>query len=248
MIIIKSIIIAFFMMSYFAGMAVNTSAELDKAKKEGKTVFLVITGKDAKGVDDLVKVANAAKAKVAKSVVVQMDKDDAANSALVTKLGVANVTVPFIIVISPKGTAVAGFPPEKATAEALVSSIPSPKHDEALSAINDKKPVFIIVSKKGLTDKKAILADCKTASSKIASKPLIIEIDVDDANESAFLKQIAVTSLNGKTKVVVANASGQITDTYEGTVDIAKLTASANKVVKAGGCCPGGSKSGCGKK
>lgn len=227
----------------------SASDEIAKATKAGKAVFLVITGTGVTDVAKAEKIAKDASLKVKNSVVVKMNKDEAANAAIVTKYGIAGVTAPFLLVISPKGVATGGFDPAQATADQLVKAIPSPKQDEALWALNEKRPVFIIVSKTGLTDKKTILTDCKTASSKITSKPVVIEIDVDDAKESAFLKQIGVPTLNGKTKVVVANGSGQITATYEGAVNATDLTTSANKTVKAGGCCPGGaSKSGCGKK
>ncbi len=227
--------------------ATNPAADLEKAKKEGKSVFLVITGTGAIGVEKMVTIAKAANAKVLKSVVVQMNKDDAANSALVSKLGVSGVQVPLILVISPKGVAVAGFNTTQATTELLVQAIPSPKQDEVLFAISQKKPVFLVISKKGLTDKTALIANCNTASTKMTIKPVIVEFDFADTKEAAFLKQLAVADVTTKTRIIVINASGQIADRYEGTATEAALMASATKVVLSS-CCPGGSSSGCGKK
>lgn len=227
--------------------ATNPAADLEKAKKEGKSVFLVITGTGAIGVDKVVTVAKAANAKVIKSVVVQMNKDDATNSALVSKLGVSGVQVPLILVISPKGVAVAGFNATQATTELLVQAIPSPKQDEVLFAISQKKPVFMVVSKKGLTDKTTMIANCTAASAKIASKPTIVEFDFSDPKEAAFLKQLGITAITTKTLTVVINASGQISDRFEGIALEAALMASATKVVKSGGCAPSacGGKSSC---
>ncbi len=104
-----------------------------------------------------------------------------------------------------------------------------------------------MVSKKGLSDKTAIINTCKTASANILSKPVIIEIDFNDTKETAFLKQIGVESINDKTKTVAVNALGQITAVYEGTMSASILQIAATKTVKSGGCCPGGSKTGCGK-
>ena len=227
--------------------ATNPAADLEKAKKEGKSVFLVITGTGAIGVDKVVTVAKAANAKVLKSVVVQMNKDDAANIALVSKLGVSGVQVPLILVISPKGVAVAGYNATQATTELLVQAIPSPKQDEVLFAISQKKPVFLVISKKGLTDKATLIANCNAAGTKMTVKPVIVEFDIADPKEAAFLKQLAVTDITTKTRVVVINASGQISDRYEGTATEAALMTSATKVVKSSGCAPGacGGKSSC---
>lgn len=226
----------------------NPTADLDKAKKDRKVVFLVITGTGAADLDKAVKIAKEANGKVSKSLVVQMNKDEAANLSLVTKLGIATVPVPFIIVISSKGIPVAGFPSYQATTDLLIKSVPSPKQDEIISALSEKKPVFVVISKKGLTDKTKVIANCKAAGSKMLTKPALVEIDFSDSKESAFLAKIGVTSLNAKTKTIVINSAGQITDTFEGVVLETALTSSANKVIKGGGCCPGGSSSGCGPK
>ncbi|HOY30798.1 MAG TPA: hypothetical protein PKW80_02855 [Bacteroidales bacterium] len=222
--------------------------QLEKAKKEGKAVFMVISGTGASGVDKALVIANGAKAKYTKSEVMQMNKDDAANSDLVTKFGIGFVQLPFILVLSPKGIAVAGYPALQATSDMLVQAIPSPKKEEVLLAVSEKRPVFIVVSKKGLTDKTTVLANCKSTSAKMPNKPSVVDFDFNDTKEAAFLKQIGITAINDKTITVVANASGQVTDKYEGIVLETALMASANKVIKTGGCCPGGSTSGCGPK
>jgi len=222
----------------------TTDAELDKAKKDGKAVFLIITGTGT-NINSAVTIAKEANDKLKKSVVVQLNRDDVANSSLVKKFGVASVTLPFILVISPKGVPVEGIPLDKATSDKLVKSVPSPKQDDVLFAVNEKKPVFIVVSKKTFTDKKTIVANCKAAISKAASNAAIVEIDFDDANEKAFLTQIGVSSpVNDKSVTVVINASGQITDTFTDTPTVEKLVAAVNKVTKTGGCCSHGKKCG----
>jgi len=222
--------------------------QLDKAKKDGKSVFLVITANKTVGVDKAVTIAKGANAKVAKSVVIQMNRDEAANSNLVTKFGIAFVEAPFILVISPKGITVAGYPASTATSDMLVQAIPSPKKETVLLAVAEKRPVFVVISKKGLTDKATVLANCKAVSAKMPNKPSVVEFDISDSKESEFLKQLGVTAVNDKTITVVANSSGQITDKYEGIALETALITSANKVIKTGGCCPGGSTSGCGPK
>jgi len=228
--------------------AANPATDLEKAKKDGKTVFLVITGNGASDIDKANKLAKDVSIKVPKSTVITLNRDEAANSSLVTKFGIANVAVPFIFIVSHNGIPVGGYPYARATADMLIKAVPSPRQDQALLALSEKKPVFIIVSKKGFTDKAKVIANCKNASNKMVTKPAIVEVDYSDAKETNFLNQIGVVTIGDKTKTVVVGASGKITDTFEGEVDVAKLMASATKVIKSGGCCPGGSSKGCGKK
>lgn len=218
--------------------------DLEKAKSDGKVVFLVITGTGATNLDKAVIIAKEANSKYKKSTVIQLNRDEAANFGLVSKFGIASVPLPFILVISPKGLAVGGLAAATATADQLIAAIPSPKEDEVIFALSEKKPVFIVISKKGLTDKTGILKNCKSASSKIASKPTIVEIDFADAKEKDFLTRMGVTSITDKSKTVVSNVSGQITASYDGIPLESDLIAAANKVIKTGGCCPGGSNSG----
>jgi len=222
-----------------------TDTELEKAKKEGKAVFLVITGTGATNLNNAITIAKEANGKVKKSVVVQMNRDEIANSGLVVKFGIGAVTLPFILVISPLGVPVAGVPLNQATSDLLVKSVPSPKQDLVLSALSEKKPVFVIVSKKTLTDKATVVANCKTASAKAASKPAIVEIDFDDAAEKDFLTQIGVSSpVNNKSVTVVINVSSQITETFTDTPTVENLVTAVTKVIKTGGCCPGKKKCG----
>ncbi len=243
------ILLAFALLQISLSGLAQVKSDIEKQNKKGNAVFLIITDKAAVGVENAIKVANTAKSKAANSAVIQLNRDDLANSTLVKEYTVANVPVPFILVISAKGNVSGGYPADGLDPDLLVQAIPSPKQDEAIAALDASKPCFFVVSKKGFPDKNAVLANCKTAGSKIASNPAIIEIDFDDSNETDFLKRIGVETIKDKTLTVVANASGQITGNFEGSVDVSRLVAVANSVPKGGGCCPGGSGSkGCAPK
>jgi hypothetical protein len=222
-------------------------AAMEKAKTDGKSLFLVIIGTGATGVEKASALANDANSKTKNSLTFSLNRDDVANGDLVSKYGIATVPLPFILVISPKGVAVTGGQPDQLTVEQLVKSVPAPKEDEVLLALSEKKPVFIVVSQKALTDKEGVISVCKAACLKIASNPAIVEIDFDDPLEKAFLNQISVTSINGATKTAVSNPEGQITEVFSKKPSINQLINAANKVIKkSGGCCPGGSGKGCG--
>ncbi|MCX6163600.1 MAG: hypothetical protein NTU73_01865 [Ignavibacteriae bacterium] len=208
----------------------SPTADLEKAKNEGKTVFLLITGTGAVGVERAISIIKDANNKVSNSLIVQLNRDEAKNKELVAKFQVFAVPVPFILVISPKGLAVAGAPPTQVTADQLIKAIPSPKQDEVFFSISEKKPVLIVISKSGYSDKKGTISNCKTVSSKINT----------NYKEKPFLSQIGVTSINGKTITVVINSAGQITETFTEKPEVDKLTAAANKIIQNKGCSPGG--------
>jgi len=224
--------------------------DLEKAKKDGKVVFLIITGKGAVNVSKAVTLTKEASAKVKNTTTVQLNRDDVTNSEIVSKFRIQGVPLPFILVISAKGLPVAGVDPAQATSDDLVKAIPSPCQDAVFVGLNDKKTVFLIISKKGYTDKTTVITNTKSAVAKIASKPDIIEVDFDDKKETEFLKQVGVTSMNGLTVTVIINTAGQITDKLVGVQKVDYLVTLATKPpAKAGGCCPGGSsKSGCAPK
>lgn len=224
----------------------SPTAELEKAKNEGKTVFLLITGTGAVGIERAISIVKDANNKVSNSLIVQINRDEAKNKELVAKFRVFAVPVPFILVISPKGLAVGGAAPTQISADQLIKAIPSPKQDEVFFSISEKKPVLIVISKSGYSDKKGTISNCKTVSSKINTKPNIIEVDFDDYKEKTFLSQIGVTSINGKTITVVINSAGQITETFTEKPEVDKLTAAANRIIQNKGCSPGGcAPSGC---
>lgn len=217
-----------------------TADTLEKENADGNSVLLVITGTGATSAEDATTLVNAASARISNSAVYSMNRDLAANSELVNRFGIATVPLPFILVVSAKGIPIIGGQPNQLTAEKIVNAMPSPKQDEVYAALNEKKPVFIVVSQKDYTDKESILAICKTAASRVESKPAVVEVDFDDPHEKAFLAQMGVKVINGATITVVSNASGQITATFTKKPTINELIQAAAKVIKQSGCAPGG--------
>lgn len=231
-----------------ATVALPTAITPDTLAKEnaaGKSVLLVITGTGATGTEAATTLVNAASARISNSAVYSMNRDLAANSELVNRFGIATVPLPFVLVVSAKGIPIIGGQPNQLTADKIVNAMPSPKQDEVYAALNEKKPVFIVVSQEGYTDKAGVLAVCNTAASRIESKPLVVEVDFNDPKEGAFLAQMGVTAMNGTTITVVSNASGQITGTFTKKPSINELMQAAIKVIKQSGCAPGGCASPC---
>ncbi len=249
---LKSIVILMVLslgLSSFAN-AITLKEELNNAKKAKKTVFLIVTEKGL-AVEKALNVTKEAIKREKNSIIITMIRDDEANADLVNKFGLAGAPLPIILVIASNGVVVGGFRDIEATADALIKTIPAPKQAEVLQAINDKKAVFVIVSRKSFNDKAKAVENCKSTLTQLKNNAIIVEIDADDQKEKNFLTQIGVNGLLNSSVVVVTNCQGQITGKFDSTTDVKTLAAAATKVNRGGGCAPGacgaGAK-GCGPK
>ncbi|NTW31638.1 MAG: hypothetical protein HGB12_03275 [Bacteroidetes bacterium] len=226
----------------------TVKASLEKAKKDGNSVFMVVTGTGDTELAKALLMAGSANKSVKKSVVVQMNRDDKINANLVTEYGVASAPLPLILVFSPNSVLAGGYLLTEATADKLVKLIPSPKHDAVLQALNNKKSVYIVATKKSFTDKAKVIENCKAAVVQMAYKAELIQIDMDDAKEKTFLELLKINTSSASAATVVINSRGQISGTFYELKDAATLVALAKKV-SSGGCAPGacGGNKSCGK-
>lgn len=237
----RSLILLTGLMAFGLQSFATVKSDLETANKNGSSVFLVVTDPNVAGTDKALEIAHKAKASVAKSVVLQMNRSEAANNELVTKYRLASAPLPLILVIATNGVVTAGYTLNQATPELLVNAIPSPKKSEVLKALSDGKSVFIVVTGKSMKEKNTIMNTCQQACIEMENNARMIEISLDDPNESQFLTDIKVNKAATEPTTYVVNAKGQITGSFTDNVDATTLVASAKKVA-ASGCCPGGSK------
>ncbi len=221
--------------------------ELDKAKSEGKAVFLIVTGTGTIDTDQASTKAKEAIAIFKNATIIQMDRDDASNAQLVSEWRLAGAPLPLILVISPKGLVTVGLIASQATAENLAALIPSPKMEELIAVLNAKKPAFVVFTKKSNPDRKEVLHECTAAVTILKNNATIIEVDLDDYKEANFINRLGVDKSSKESTTQVVNTQGQVVGTSSGTPDAAKLAAAAIAPPKSG-CCPGGAGSaGCAK-
>jgi len=224
-----------------------TADNLAAAKNTGKAVFLVVTGTGVAETDKALLIANGANAIYKKAVIIQMNRDDASNAQLVSEYRLAGAPLPLILVISSKGFPTGGYVLAQATAENIAALVPSPKLEDVYTAINGGKYAIVAFSKKSFTDKPAVLKECRKAVSLLNNEAILVEVDVDDNNETNFLNQLRIdkTQLNASLTLVI-NKQGQVAGTATTIPDAAKLVAAAKTPV-AGGCGPGCGPAGCAK-
>ena len=221
----------------------STQQDLESATKRQRVAFILVTEPGASGVDQARGLIHAATKKVKKSVLVELDRSDPANADIVQQYRLAGAPVPLILVAARNGVLAGGLPAAQATVDLLVEIVPSPKMAAILQEVQAGKAVFITVSRKGRTSQSG--AACMAACSQMKDRSALIQIDMDDPNETRFLTQLKIDRAATEPVILVVNPQGQITGTYTGAVDVASLVQAAT--MKAGGCCPstvsGGSKS-----
>lgn len=225
----------------------GVSDNISAAKTAGKAVFLVVTGTGVAETDKAMLIAKGATDIFKNAVIVQMNRDDAANSQLVSEYRLAGAPLPLILVISSKGFPTGGYILAQATSENLAALIPSPKLEDVYAAINNGKYAIVAFSKKSFTDKSEVLKECKKAVALLNNEAILVEVDLDDNKEANFLNQLRIdkSQLNASLTLVI-NKQGQIAGTATTVPDATKLVAAATTPVK-GGCGPGCGPAGCAK-
>ena len=220
-------------------------SDIETANKAGKTVFLVVVDLGVAGIDQAITIANQAQEKYPNSTVIKMNRSDAANAQFVKKNRLATAQLPLILVIPSNGIIDGGALLANAHADALVKLIPSPKKAEVIETLSKGKSVFIVVSSKSMAEKSEIVNTCQQACIEMERNAKIIEIDLDDPQEKAFLASLKIDPNITRPQTYVINSQGQVTGNFSGDVNSQNLVAKAKTVVKSGGCCPGGSSKGC---
>lgn len=224
--------------------AQGAKTELEKAQKAGKSIYLLVTDKNSKGVDKISNsVLNAIKT-AKNAVLVILNRDEKANAELISKFRLSGASLPMVLVVAHNGVISGSISAEDVTVEKLIAYLPSKNQAEVLLGFENGKPAFIICGKKNAKDKDAIIAECKSAAASLGNKTSLVIVDVDNKEEKNFLDLIK-PDMN-KTTVLVFNGKGQYTGTLESNAKSADLVVMVNKKV-GGGCCPGGKtgKSGC---
>jgi hypothetical protein len=217
--------------------------DIETANKAGKTVFLVVTDQGVTGTDKAVDIAKQAQAKYKTSTVLTMNRSDAENAEFVAKYRLSTAPLPLILVVASNGIVAAGFTPENATPDALVSAVPSPKKAEVQKYLSEGKSVFIVVTNKSMATKDNVMNTCQQACIEMQNNAKMIEISLDDPNEKKFLTDLKVNLAATEPMTYVINSKGQITGTFTDDVNATTLVASAKKV--SAGCCPSGSGKSC---
>jgi len=219
----------------------SIATDIEKANQADKTVFLVVTEPGIAGVEEALRVANQAHESAAESLVIEMNRADAANKDLVVKYRLAGAPLPVLLVIVSDGIVAGGLTADRATPEKLVKMIPSPCKTEAIRALTEGKALLIVATRDSMVDRGGVFETCEAACTQLKDKAAFISIDMDDNNESSFLTELNVSPGSTEPVIVVINARGQKTASFHGQTETKTLIQAAT-LMPAGGCCSGGSR------
>jgi hypothetical protein len=203
--------------------------KIKKANESGKSIFLVVTDKVAKGTDELVSIAEDAVKTAKNTIILLLNRDDKANEGLISKYRLAGAPLPMIIVISSNGISCGGCLMNQATPEKLIKFVPTKKQEELLLAFSKGKAVFVVVSKKSMNDKSKAIDECNKACTELKNLAIVINLDLNDINETSFIKSLNLDNQLAKTNILVFSAKGQLNGKIEIPVQSKDLVLLANK-------------------
>ena len=211
---------------------------LSAATAAGHPVFLVVTQTDAAGVDVARAVVADAQKLSPSTSIVELDRLDAANVAVVRRYRLESVPVPLILVIAANGVAAGGARPNAVTAQRLVDMIPSAAKASMLKSIDEKKATVLVFWRASMAERAAALQAANDAATALKGAATVVSIDVDAAAEARFIAEMRVDPKSAVPIVGVYNAKGQPTETLLGVAKAEVLVAAATKEIHE--CCPGG--------
>jgi hypothetical protein len=214
-----------------------TQADLDQAVKQQRVAFILVSEPGTLGLEPARDMIRQAMAKVDKATLIELDRSAAGNAELVTKYRLTGTPLPLILVAARNGALGGGLPAAQATVERLVALVPSPKKAELLQNLQGGNAVILCASRQGMSARAAALANCATACVQSSGQCVLVEIEMDDPAEAAFLTSLKVSPTATEPTILVVNTSGQISGSYTGAADPGELVAASVK--KAGGCAPG---------
>jgi hypothetical protein len=229
---------------WLAPAGASPQEELAKAAEQKQIVFLLVTQTQppAIGVEEMREMVQQVASQVKNSTVVEMDRSFPGNANFVAKHGLAGAPTPLVLLVGRNGLVTGGVTAAQATPERLLALVPTPKKEEVLQALEDKKVVFVEVVRKDMNTRDAAHAACSAACSQLVGKSVVVAIDMDDPAEKNFLTQLGVDPLAIEPVTLVLNSAGQIAGNYKGVTTAEELVAASQK--KVGGCAPGACGSG----
>lgn len=218
----------------------GAQSDLDTARQQSRSAFVVVTESNARGTDQALQVAHEAQALAPASAVVLLDRGLPENAPLVQSFRVLAAPVPLILVVAPNGVVAGGALLKDATPAVLVKLIPSPKKAEMLLALSKGMPVFVVTSSPAMDAqvRAAVFSTLKQAHEMLEGKVATVAVVATDPGERAFLTELGIDPNATSPTVVVFNAKGQKTGSFREPPSAEALVTAAKKQAA---CCPGGS-------
>lgn len=228
----------------------RAQAEIDRAAKANKYVFLFFWKEKGSQTDKAWAVLEPAMAKMADAAaVVSIQVTNPAEKKLVDKYGLNRAPTPLVLAIAPCGAITKAFT-KTFTDKELRTAFVSPCTQQCLKALQSRKLVFVcLVNQASAQDKMPVpkgVEDFKT-DKKYGEATEIVMVNVRDKKEATFLKELGVGPEYAPMTVFLA-PPGALIGTFSNSTTketlTAKLVAAQSNPCGSGGCGAGG----CGPK
>ncbi|MCF8364806.1 MAG: hypothetical protein K9H16_03440 [Bacteroidales bacterium] len=232
----------------------DVSNELVKAAESGMNTILLITDKTDTRFDEALEFAGKTAQFSENTMVAVLDRDLEENSALIEKYRMSRYPAPYLLIMSPSGLITGGASPGKIDAEKFAAYVPSKCYNQLLDASSAGKPVFVYIGHGDVGMTEEWSAAINEATTKMEVVPELISINAQDEAEQILLSKIGY-KVSETPVVVVINAKGQPTGSFDKIPAASELIAASAKVAAkgCGGCassksCSGKEKAKCGEK
>lgn len=222
---------------------IGVKEQLEKAKDERKTVFMIVTD-SAANVARLDSIVRTVIAENNNLTAVTMNMDEEANAELVKEYRLNGAPTPLLLVMSDRGLLMGGMLENQVSKESLEEAIPTAKFSDISYALSKGMPVIALVSNSKFGSDSKAEKVCNSAKDKMSGKAEVVRIDSEDAAESKLITMLNIKEKLKDSYIVVINAQGIMSGRFEKVPGEDELVDVAQKIVQTG-CAPGGCSATC---
>jgi len=215
---------------------------IDRARKDGKYVFLLFYRPDDRGDAKMKSTFDRAQTRLAKrAALVSIDASSGVESRLIEKYGIRNAPLPLTLVMAPNEAIVQAF--TKAVDEkTLAGAFASPKFAEVIKALQDRKLVTLCLqgprTKHNTESRQA--AEQFVDDSRLGGQALLVT--ADPSKEPDLLKRCGIRSLPTESTILMLLPPGRLVASVTGgtTKDDLLAKLQAGMAACGSGCGPSG--------
>ena len=221
-------------------------AALKKAAGENKHLFLFVSDNANEETATAKRVFEAAAGKLgdaAQSAFI--DKNQAAEKAIVEKYQLSGAPMPLILALAPNGVVTSAYFGDKLKDPQLQDGIAGPAMQQCLKALQDKKLVFLCLQNAATTSNDVAMQGVNDfkADSRFAEFTEVVKVDPAAAAEQNFLAKLKLDPKMTEATTAFLAPPGALISKVSGATTKDALVASL-QAASSGGCGP----KGCGPK
>jgi len=216
---------------------------VDKAAAKHRYAIITVYRQQDPASDTMRAVVKAKQARVvSRADLVEVDRDNAANQALITRLGLEKAPIPIALVVAPNGAVTAGFPNEMKSDVNLAKSFVSTGMSNVLKVLQGGKLAVVCLqnSRTALNTKNQALAKAIAADPQLASVSEVLTMDPADRMEADFYKQCKVTTGTKNAQVLLLVPPGKVVGVFDADTSKDAVMAKIQSACSGGSCGPSG--------